>query len=491
MAVACAATPNIPKEFYYNEGVNAAAKDQFLEAEVKYRQAIEVDPNFFQAHNNLGVLLLKQGILPEAVSAFQKALSIKPDYLVALENLALVYEAMGHRSESALKIWEKAQSLEKRSELKERIARRIDEIKTGLGTALQPKPPALLISSPQWGAKMTSRGIGATERVEVVGTVGSDAGIHRIELWVDGERAETQRPKSDPLHTVYPFLFKPEIHQGRHTLTVKVYDTNNVASSRSVEVTRIPKSVSEIYGKSIAVVIGIDIYSYWPRLNSAVNDAKQIVAKLKDLYFDEIFLLTNEEATRENILKILRHELPKLVGPQDRVFIFFAGHGQTRRLSEGQEIGYIIPFDARNDNALAAAISMEELREVPKQVKAKHIFYAMDSCYSGSILTAKRSAETKHEMSDYLSYIGQQRAVEMLMAGGAGQVAIEKEGHGLFTKYLLQGLEGKADLNRDGTVTGSELGLFVRPLVSNASGNKQTPIYGRLDDNDGEMIFVP
>ena len=80
------------------------------------------------------------------------------------------------------------------------------------------------------------------------------------------------------------------------------------------------------------------------------------------------------------------------------------------------------------------------------------------------------------------------RAVQIITAGGKGEQAQEKEGHGLFTRYFLRAIDGEADINNDGVVTGTELGAYLRPQVSNASRNAQTPLFGRLE-GEGEVLF--
>ncbi len=80
------------------------------------------------------------------------------------------------------------------------------------------------------------------------------------------------------------------------------------------------------------------------------------------------------------------------------------------------------------------------------------------------------------------------RAVQIITAGGKGEQVQEREGHGLFTTYFLKALEGEGDLDKDGVVTGTELGAYLRPKVSEASGHKQTPLYGRLE-GEGEILF--
>jgi uncharacterized caspase-like protein len=77
----------------------------------------------------------------------------------------------------------------------------------------------------------------------------------------------------------------------------------------------------------------------------------------------------------------------------------------------------------------------------------------------------------------------------MITAGGKKEQAVEVQGHGLFTQYFLRGLDGEADRDNDKIVTASELGAYLMPQVSRASGNLQTPQYGRLD-GEGEVVFT-
>ncbi|MFX7930403.1 caspase family protein, partial [Acinetobacter baumannii] len=71
----------------------------------------------------------------------------------------------------------------------------------------------------------------------------------------------------------------------------------------------------------------------------------------------------------------------------DRVFVFFAGHGSTRKLPSGREVGYIVPVDAGLNDLQADAIAMPQLQEVAEAITAKHALFVIDACYSGLGLT--------------------------------------------------------------------------------------------------------
>ena len=105
------------------------------------------------------------------------------------------------------------------------------------------------------------------------------------------------------------------------------------------------------YHESWAAIIGIDDYINWQKLQYAANDAQGVKDLLIQKYSfkpDHVFTLLNGEASRKNILSLLGDKLgdPTMVQHEDRVFVFYAGHGATRKLASGRELGYIIPVDA-------------------------------------------------------------------------------------------------------------------------------------------------
>jgi hypothetical protein len=241
-----------------------------------------------------------------------------------------------------------------------------------------------------------------------------------------------------------------------------------------------------LYGKSFAVVIGINHYEKWPGLEFAIADANAVKNTLEKSGFEDITLIMDKEATQRRILTELFQRLPEKVDRNDRVLFYFAGHGQTEDLPGGGKKGYIIPVDAETDSYASNAISMEQIRSLSSRIAAKHIFYVMDCCYSG--LGLNRSAGVWPGISDYLRKVSAMRVVQIITAGGQGEQVQEKEGHGLFTSYFLKAIEGEADIDKDNVVTGTELGAYLRPTVSNASGQAQTPLFGRLE-GEGEFLF--
>ena len=242
------------------------------------------------------------------------------------------------------------------------------------------------------------------------------------------------------------------------------------------------------YGQSWAIVVGIDEYARWPRLQYAVRDARSVrEALIQKFSFaaERIVTLENKDATRANILAAFHDKLAHSgMQKNDRLFVFFAGHGATRKLTSGRDLGYIIPVDSDPQQFATDAIPMSELQNIAESVTAKHTLFVMDACYSGLGLT--RGGGNGNFLRDNAKRVGRQ----MLTAGGADQLVADggPNGHSVFTWALLQGLGGKGDLNGDGIITATELAAYVAPAVASASS--QTPAFGSLPGSEGgDFVF--
>ena len=235
------------------------------------------------------------------------------------------------------------------------------------------------------------------------------------------------------------------------------------------------------YGRRVAAVIGISKYAQMSNLEGAAKDAKATGDTLRAIGFDEVFELYDEDATREAILDLLGNKLQRKTTSDDLAFVFYAGHGTTETLPNGEKRGYIVPTNGNAEDAYTTGISMEAVRDLSNRLPAKHVYYAMDACYSGSLAVSRGQGQPSRSGNRI-------QAVQMLTAGTEGQQAIEQGGRGVFTTYLLQGMRGEADRNGDEVVTASEIGWFVSDQVRIATKSRQTPVYGRMS-GAGEVAF--
>jgi uncharacterized caspase-like protein len=216
--------------------------------------------------------------------------------------------------------------------------------------------------------------------------------------------------------------------------------------------------VSEIvsYAKSWAVVIGIDRYPH-PKISHlryAANDARSVTATLDCLGFplDQIFILLNEQATKQAIEQLLYRHL-RIVEKEDRLFVFFAGHGRPEHLPRGGTEGFWLPYDADPDSLFTTAISMSDVKHMGQRIAAKHILFAVDACYSGFAIT--RAVGPRVMDTQYLRMVTRDPAVQIITAGKAQEQVREENNHGVVTNQLLQGLQGFADEDRNGVIGGN------------------------------------
>ena len=253
-------------------------------------------------------------------------------------------------------------------------------------------------------------------------------------------------------------------------------------------------TTEDIYDNSWALVIGIDKYENVRPLNYAVKDAKSIQGILLNTFeFPEenITLLINEDATKQSIIQAFS-DITTNAKDNDRVLIYFAGHGETMELPEGGEMGYLLPVDGNDKNLYVSSIGLAELKNISLMSKAKHLLYLDDACYGGIAAVGSRGLNSI-TTPNYIEKITKNKSRQIITAGGKGEEVIEKPewGHSAFTLNLNRGLkDGNADMNADGYITANELGMFLSEKVTIDSENQQTPQYGRMTSQEGEFVFI-
>lgn len=147
--------------------------------------------------------------------------------------------------------------------------------------------------------------------------------------------------------------------------------------------------------------MGINQYQNASPLSYAVNDAEETRdVQISNLAFPEdgITYLVDSEATKENILRSFMRLTGDDVGLDERIPIFFAGHGDTRTGIRG-EVGFLVPYDAEMTD-FSTFIRWDELTRNAELVRAKHMLLVMDACYGGLALTRKLHAGSSRFLKD-------------------------------------------------------------------------------------------
>ncbi|MCZ2149885.1 MAG: caspase family protein [Bryobacterales bacterium] len=239
--------------------------------------------------------------------------------------------------------------------------------------------------------------------------------------------------------------------------------------------------------RGYALVIGIGNY---PNLGKeadllyAEGDAQAIFRVLLSkeggaIPAENIHLILGKDAGIGRIRHEVEEWLPSVAGPEDRVVVFFAGHGFVGADGEG----FLAASDIRREQSRETAYPMAALADVmSRRVKARWKVLLTDACHSGKI----NSSEFGASMDDtqFLSFtatIGRQNSYED-----------PKIKYGIFSYYLELGLKGNADADPcDGWVTAGELVQYVTSQVhqhSKEAGVSQTPHVG--GDYDPAMILA-
>ncbi len=235
------------------------------------------------------------------------------------------------------------------------------------------------------------------------------------------------------------------------------------------------QAASEAYSRRIAVCVGINDYPSYAPLSCSVNDAVEMSQVFHSYGFDKVILLTDEEAGREDIMGALK-EVGDEIGDNDLFVFFYAGHGWTGADSSGNQMGYLLPVETRAGHEADDGLSMQALREAVETMPNRHSFFIMDSCYSGFGISVATDS------TDWTS----SRSIQMLTAGGALDRAFEADGHGLFTRYILNYFHRSG--GRDGGVSALKLAAYVRNRVRRETSGWQTPHFGRM--GAGEIVIA-
>jgi uncharacterized caspase-like protein len=216
-------------------------------------------------------------------------------------------------------------------------------------------------------------------------------------------------------------------------------------------------------GELYAVIVGVSEYAQsGNNLTYSHKDAIEMYNLLKtQTTTANLKLLTNKQATRDSVLKAA-NELFTKTKPEDIVLLFFSGHGNE---------GYFLAHDNK--------LTFESLQAVFKKTKAKRKLIFADACYSGTFRSSQQSSAT-----NIYANIGNN--VLLFLSSRSNQTSIETASmkNGVFTYFLIAGLKGGADANKDRIITAKELFTFVHPRVKEKTKESQIPVmWGKFNDN--------
>lgn len=244
-----------------------------------------------------------------------------------------------------------------------------------------------------------------------------------------------------------------------------------------------------LYKESHALVIGASDYTNgWPSLPGVKEDIESVRSALEKKGFD-VVTVTNPDA------KMLGGAFDSFIGEygggeNNRLLFYFAGHGYSVKPNYGGEkLGYIVPVDAPNPNGnldefRKLAMSMQRMEEYARRINSKHAIFFFDSCFSGSLFSLSRA------IPEDIRYSTAKPVRQFITAGNENETVPDVS---IFRRMFVTGLDGDADTDKDGYITGSEFGLFMQKFVINYSKGAQHPQYGKIRNpnlDKGDFVFA-
>jgi hypothetical protein len=221
---------------------------------------------------------------------------------------------------------------------------------------------------------------------------------------------------------------------------------------------------------AVAIIIGIEKYRSVSTADFANRDASIFVdyaTRALGIPTQNIRLLVDEKAGAAEILLTFKNWLPTRVskGKTD-VYVFYSGHGLP---SEDGSSLYFLPHEANRELLDRTAITQKELVDALQRASPKTVTMFIDSCYSGQTRTgeallasARPIAVTAKQETNFPPNF------TVISASAPDQISSSSPElqHGIFSYYLMRGMEGDADGNKDGKITAGEMQEYLSDKVS-------------------------
>ncbi|MDD5629109.1 MAG: caspase family protein [Elusimicrobia bacterium] len=229
-----------------------------------------------------------------------------------------------------------------------------------------------------------------------------------------------------------------------------------------------------------AFIAGIERYQSVPEAQFAERDAalfRQYAVKRLGVPEENVVSLLGAQATRGGLARYVEEWLPKNVSGRSRLWVYYSGHGAPDPVKGG---AYLVPWDGDPAFLESSAYPVARLYERLAALKAKEIIVVLDACFSGAGGRSVLAQGARPLVTVRESAIPHDPRFSVLAAAAGDQItgALQDQGHGMFTYYLLKGLKGAARQDQDAHMTMSELAAYLEaevPRAARRQNREQTP----------------
>lgn len=302
------------------------------------------------------------------------------------------------------------------------------------------------------------------------------------------------------------YIIKKVARAGQETkFTIIAKDTNGNTDSKTITVTRQVIASNQIkYAElnptlvktqlnkdAVAIIIGIADYKNLPRADFANDDARAFydyAIRGLGVKAENIKLLVDADAGQGEILKTFKTWLPARVKSTTDIYVYYSGHGLPS--ADGQTL-YLLPQLADRDLIEDTAVSQSRINAAIQAAKPKSVTIFLDSCYSGAARTGQTLLASTRPISLKANTQTFPSEFTVFSASTAEQISSSSNElkHGIFSYYLMRGMEGNADTNKDGKITAGEMQTYLTENVA-----KQASLANRLQQpqltGDANRVLV-
>lgn len=269
--------------------------------------------------------------------------------------------------------------------------------------------------------------------------------------------------------------------------------------------------MEKFYDDSYAVLIGIGKFKsngiY--QLPNPVNDVEnmsQTLEKYCDFDSNYIYKFVDKKATKDNIETIFDSTLHSKIKTNDRLLVYYSGHGITRKDygGVGKHLGYLVPYDSKLAGKGYRYTTLIEfnslLVNIQKSINVRQILFILDCCFSG-IATNELGVQSEFEKglckNDMIIAGRDLKSVQILTAGGPNEEILDSGRNpqiSILNDSIQQIIEKENPADHEwGYLSARNIAKKSNLIVGRRSillKKSQTPRFSNAkNDDNGEFVF--
>jgi WD40 repeat protein len=339
-------------------------------------------------------------------------------------------------------------------------------------------PPVIEITSPTDGVEATQSTVRVGYRVRVA----AGSPVNTVRVLVNGRpvsdsKGQSVRVTGEALTTG---MIDVAVPSADSDISLIAENSNGASVPATIRVRwRGTVTTTDVMKPTLYVLaVGVGQYTSadLDKLSFPTKDARDFVTvwgQQKGGLYKDVVVQTFEEAGKDDVLGGFEW-LSKNVTSRDVAVILLSGHGVNDR--NGRY--YFMPVKGEPTRPLQTGVSFNDIKSLVEDLPGKVVFF-LDTCHAGNALGTGLKAKWAVNVDAVVNELASAENGAVVFAASTGrQRSLEdpKWGNGAFTKALIEGLSGKADVMNNGRITLSTLDVWIANRVKELTGGAQTPV---------------